>query len=455
MNGIISIFFALLFSGVAGSIFLVIWYLVRKVLDQWGHILLSYRFLKLILLIWVPPLIYLAIIRWLSDGDGSIRSALLSPSPRIEHILALGLPVWMLGVIAGSLYFLLWRFFFYWRHRDYVRGNSEIVSMLNDCKKKVQVHKRIIIRQCYTQEAPMTYGVFRPVILLPMDICSKSELEMVLIHELIHVKRKDFLVKRLAFVILLLQWMNPLAWWLFVMVEKWSEFSCDYETCEILGKPREYFQTILKMAMKESPKKGLLISLFENKHQVLERVKKMDSYHKTKRGGKIAVFILAAIAMLAGSITSLAASEGIVTGYDIIYQNMVTKQEEIIQPREYIEYVETEVNPQIRVEMGDISTIPPEGTALISWSVGNIVSRRTYPFSASEGRSIVVSVFIDPADQEVNVGIITPEGVERYAKGTYHIRCEFELDVSGEYQVFVENTSGITVQVDGFYTSNW
>ena len=451
MNGIINFFFALLFSSVTGSIFLVTWYLARKVLDQWGHIQLSYRFLKLVLLIWVPPLIYLAIIRWLSDGDGSIRSALLSPSPRIEHILALGLSVWMLGVIAGSLYFLLWRFFFYWKHRDYVRGNSEIVSLLNDCKKKVQVHKRITIRQCYTQEAPMTYGVFHPVILLPVEICSKSELEMVLIHELIHVKRKDFLVKRLAFVILLLQWMNPLAWWLFVMVEKWSEFSCDYETCEILGKPKEYFQTILKMAMKESPKKGLLISLFENKHQVLERVKKMDSYYKTKRGGKIAVFILAAIAMLAGSITSLAASEGIVNGYEIIYKAMVIEQEEIIQPREYIEYVETEVNPPIRIEVDDILPISTEDASFISWSVDNMVSRRTSPFSASEGGSIVVNVSISPADREVKVGIITPEGVERYVKVTEYIAYKFQLDVSGDYQVFVENTSGITVQVDGLY----
>ena len=132
----------------------------------------------------------------------------------------------------------------------------------------------------------MTYGVFRPVILLPMDIPSKGELEMVFIHELIHVKRNDRLVSRLAFIVLVLQWMNPLAWRMFILIEKWSEYSCDYEACEILGKSREYFQMILGMAMKESARKGILTSMFEDRHQVLKGVEMMDSYRKIKKREK-------------------------------------------------------------------------------------------------------------------------------------------------------------------------
>ena len=320
MIGIIDLFFSLLFSSVAGSIFLLTWLLFRKVLDKWGHIRLSYRLLKLILLFWIPPLCYLAIIRWQYNWDGSIRGVLRSPSPRIAHVLTLAFPVWAVGVAAGLLYYLFWGISFYKGHRDYVEGDRYIEPLLDDCKKRVGIQKRITIRQCYTQEAPVTYGVFRTVILLPVGILSKRELEMVLIHELIHVKRNDFLVKRLAFIVLVLQWMNPLAWWLFIVIEKWSEYSCDYEACEILGKPREYFQMILGMAMRESPRKGILTSLFEDRHQVLKRVEMMDSYRKIRKRGKIAVFLLAGATMLVGSMTALAASDGIVKGYNIIWK---------------------------------------------------------------------------------------------------------------------------------------
>lgn len=78
--------------------------------------------------------------------------------------------------------------------------------------------------------------------------------------------------------------------------------------------------------------------------------------------------------------------------------------------------------------------------------------KETYPFSDSESGSITVSVSISPMDKEVKVGIITPEGVKRYVKGTESVMHKFELNVSGEYQVFVENTSGTTVQVNGYYT---
>ena len=133
---------------------------------------------------------------------------------------------------------------------------------------------------------------------------------------------------------------------------------------------------------------------------------------------------------------------------------MVIEQEEVMHLPEYIEYIETVVNPRIKVET-NTSTISEKGvTSSISWSVENMVSKQTLTFSASEGGSILVSVSISPSDQEVKVGIVTPKGVKRYVKGTEAITYKFKLDASGEYRVFAENTSGITVQVDGFYVAN-
>ena len=156
--------------------------------------------------------------------------------------------------------------------------------------------------------------------------------------------------------------------------------------------------------------------------------------------------------MLVGSMTALAASDGIVKGYNIIWKALAPEQEEVMQLPEYIEYVETETDPQIKIELGEVSVASAAGTRLISWSVDNMVLMQTESFSVSEGGSVVVSVSISPTDKEVKVGIITPEGVERYVKGTEDIYYKFELEISGEYQVFVENISGTTVQVEGHYT---
>lgn len=80
----------------------------------------------------------------------------------------------------------------------------------------------------------------------------------------------------------------------------------------------------------------------------------------------MAVIVLAGIAMLAASMTAWAAGNGIVNGYDVIYQSMVTEEEEIMLSPEFIEYVETEVNPQIRVEMDDILATSMDDTSIIT-----------------------------------------------------------------------------------------
>ena len=156
--------------------------------------------------------------------------------------------------------------------------------------------------------------------------------------------------------------------------------------------------------------------------------------------------------MFSGSMTALAASDGIAKGYTVIWCALAPEQEEVMELPEYIEYVETETDPQIKIKVGEVSVTSTEGLSLISWSVDSKTLMQTLPFSASKGGSIVVAVSVHPADKEVKVGIIMPDGSRRYVQVAGGIYYEFELDVSGEYQVFVENTSGVTVQVDGNYT---
>jgi hypothetical protein len=62
---------------------------------------------------------------------------------------------------------------------------------------------------------PLTSGVLRPVILLPAGAERWTELrwQVVLRHELVHVRQRDVLFQRIAELVCVLYWFNPLAWW--------------------------------------------------------------------------------------------------------------------------------------------------------------------------------------------------------------------------------------------------
>ena len=68
-------------------------------------------------------------------------------------------------------------------------------------------------------EQPATFGVIRPVVLLPGNTCAKQPLEIqraLVAHELIHVQRRDWLWVLCEELLLAALWFNPAMWWIVV-----------------------------------------------------------------------------------------------------------------------------------------------------------------------------------------------------------------------------------------------
>ena len=72
-------------------------------------------------------------------------------------------------------------------------------------------------------------------IYIPDDI-SENEKEYIILHEKIHISRKDYIIKFLAYIILSIHWFNPFVWAAFKFMEEDMECSCDEAVIEKLGK---------------------------------------------------------------------------------------------------------------------------------------------------------------------------------------------------------------------------
>src|SRR6185369_17009414 len=77
---------------------------------------------------------------------------------------------------------------------------------------------------------PATCGIVRPRIVLPqtlLDRLSPGELRLVLLHELVHVRRHDVLVDQLIGLITILHWFHPVAWVSRYFLRRERELACD------------------------------------------------------------------------------------------------------------------------------------------------------------------------------------------------------------------------------------
>ena len=77
--------------------------------------------------------------------------------------------------------------------------------------------------------SPLTFGVLRPVILVPKktDWTDETALRYVLEHEFVHIQRFDVLSKLLLIAAVCVRWFNPLVWVMYVLANRDLELSCD------------------------------------------------------------------------------------------------------------------------------------------------------------------------------------------------------------------------------------
>ena len=114
------------------------------------------------------------------------------------------------------------------------------------------VGRHVAIAVCDRIAAPVLVGIVRPVILLPAAIlagCSAEQIEMILIHELAHVRRCDNLVNLAQRVIEAVLFFQPAVWWLSSWARLEREECCDRIVVAHTGRPQAYAETLAALAL--------------------------------------------------------------------------------------------------------------------------------------------------------------------------------------------------------------
>ncbi|MGD0869795.1 MAG: GWxTD domain-containing protein [Bryobacteraceae bacterium] len=103
-----------------------------------------------------------------------------------------------------------------------------------------------LLESCFT-DAPVLVGYLRPVIFMPLGCLANlpaGQIECILIHELAHIRRHDYLVNLLQGFVEGLLFYHPAVWWASRMAREERENCCDDFVVEITGDARVYAATL-------------------------------------------------------------------------------------------------------------------------------------------------------------------------------------------------------------------
>jgi len=289
------------------------------------------------------------------------------------------------------------------RNHQVVEPTGEWKRRLNEMAKCLGINKAVSLMESGLVKVPVVVGTLKPVILIPIGMISNlsaEQVETILLHELAHVRRKDFAINLLQRVAEAFFFFNPFVAWISARIREEREACCDDIVIKHTADKRSYLEALVSFRQPVEKGYGHAMALGRN-NNLLYRVKRMIT-QENKKLNAMEKLTLILVLMAFGALSFMPA--GKVTGKkkDDATQPFVAKPE---QQKQVIESVkksnelpeQKQINDtlpyQKPIEFTNISTnINDDDTIRKEEVTAKTKDGKTYHYRLVNGRIIEMTV---------------------------------------------------------------
>jgi bla regulator protein blaR1 len=179
--------------------------------------------------------------------------------------LRLMVGLWLLGVLVLSLrsfggWWLIQRL----RAAANVEAPAAVRASFRRISAALGLRRPVLLRVSSAVTGPVTVGALRALVLLPLSAATSlgpDELEVVLAHELAHVRRADFLWNLVQTLVETLFFFHPAVWWIGSRIRHERELCCDDLALEVCPNPAVYANALFQLEQQRSQLGQLAMAL--------------------------------------------------------------------------------------------------------------------------------------------------------------------------------------------------
>lgn len=185
--------------------------------------------------------------------------------------------LWTAGAVIMTTYYMISGLLVSLRSRRLPPlRESGIISQIRGLSAELGISASLRIKEIEHGHSPAVCGIFRPCLLVPAKMTSgysKKEIEALLTHELLHIKRHDYAAALLQRLIGAFIFFSPLFWWLNSRLDREREHTCDEMAARFTGSRYRYAATLFKIQTRKNPLGTPSLSAAEN--HTLARIRKL------------------------------------------------------------------------------------------------------------------------------------------------------------------------------------
>ena len=417
-----------------------------------------YILLKVVILAFLLPVCF-----WFEMSrrfdSGTWTNTIFGTTPLLYQLTCMVLAVWGIGILI-SLFVLFKKTRTYRVILKVYEPTWEYNEELSVIKDKLGIKRKIFVRKGDYYESPFYAGIICPCVYLPVADCSKTELEYIFLHELIHYKHKDMWMLGLIQILNAVYWFHPVFRKdkLLLQYRELMEDACDIDVCRQTEDHKMYISVLLRVVLKTVELQNAApVFLSESFEDVKRRIDNMEKYKSQKPMKRMLVTILTVVVFCGSSLAVYAAENGVVAGYEKVYDATWQGMEEEMNgnTENTLEevYELAVVDENITIEYVDDEIAAYSSVSYVDYTIsGNAEKRKSSTHALTTGDKVLVSLTVDPADKNVKVGFYMSNGYVRYITGSGNIYHTFTIYDDDNYTFFIQNNNSTTVDVDGYYS---
>lgn len=219
-------------------------------------------------------------------------------------------PFWLIGVFAVGIWHLggliaVRRL----RSLGTRTASKHIQPLFDKMCERMGVRQAVTLLESAVVPTPVVIGWFKPVILIPTSVItgmSIEQLEVIIAHELAHIRRHDHLINLVQTLIVTLLFYHPAVWWISSQIRIERECCCDAMVVKITDRKLDYAQALAHIATMRAGHSGLMVAA--NGSSLVERLRRIAGLDDTS-GASVKAWVaglLVLLLILAVSVTFVA-----------------------------------------------------------------------------------------------------------------------------------------------------
>ena len=459
MNWINFFFFVIILNTLTGTVAYFLCELLTLIAKKCNAIRIIYPLHRLVLAFYIVPLGYFYIrFKFLVQyGTHTIGDGFYG-NPVLYLMLEICLTIWVVGMIWYAGYYTHKWQNYRWICRNNLPFRGEKYRKMLQNLYPNKNWNRITFCTNFTIKSPCVMGAFSQKIVLPEIEYSDEDMQIILMHEGMHIVRKDNLGKKIALAIILVNWFNPILHFYLDDLDAWSDIACDINVCKhyFHGKAKVYFNLLRRASESGQTILPPFVSQLNNEESLRRRVEYMIKWQKS--GKRTCLSVALAVALIIGSsVTAFASSVQVSNKQNDLYKetreieaslenNNDVESEIHVIPADQVD--EEKWNNAIVMEEENIDPLSVQKN--FDWKIPGNNFARSAGFIKKAGTSVSISCYIY-SDRYQRYGIRRPDGSMLYMSGMHNVAGTFPCEKTGTYYVFVENLTSSQIRAAGYY----